>query len=61
MNEKRIVSSLFVSELADRFQKRQTLDVADRSADLDDQNVGPFFSATARTAILISSVICGMT
>jgi hypothetical protein len=28
-----------VAELADGFEKRQAFDVADRAADLDDQNI----------------------
>src|SRR5215468_10068817 len=40
VNEERVFSSLFVSHLANRFEKRQRFNVADRAADLDNHDVG---------------------
>ena len=39
MHEGAIVAALFVAHLADGFQKRQRLDVADRAADLHDHHI----------------------
>ena len=39
VNKDRVVAALFVAHLANRLHKRQRLDIADRSADLDDQHV----------------------
>src|SRR5688572_2167454 len=39
MNEDRVIASNVEPELADRFEKRHALDIADRSADLDDDDV----------------------
>ena len=35
----RVVSSFFITDLSDSFHKRQRLDIADRAADLDEQDV----------------------
>ena len=50
----------FLAELADRFEERQRLDVADRAADLDDHDVDAR-RLTSRMHFLISSVMWGMT
>ena len=47
------------AHLANRFQERQRLDIADRAADLDEANVG--IAGALLTPVLISSVMCGMT
>ena len=39
VNEERVAGAFFVAHLANRFQKRQRFDVADRAADLDDDDV----------------------
>ena len=39
MNVERVVAPDILAELADRFQERQALDVADRAADLDQDDV----------------------
>ena len=48
------------AELADRLEERQRLDVADRAADLDDQDVDALGGHRGCGA-LISSVTCGIT
>jgi hypothetical protein len=48
-----------LAELADRFEERQALDVADRAADLDQHDVGVV--RPRRIASLISLVMCGIT
>src|SRR5215213_1272378 len=40
VNEERVAGAFFVSHLADGFEKRQRFDVADSSANLDDDHVG---------------------
>ncbi len=42
VNKNRVISAFFVAHLPNRFQKRQTFDVADCAADFDDQNVRLF-------------------
>ena len=49
------------TELPDRFQVRQRLDVADRAADLRDDDVGVRHRRDTADAVLISFVMCGMT
>ena len=39
MDEDRVIAALFVAHLPDRFHKRQRFDIADRAADLNDQDV----------------------
>ena len=39
VNVERVVAADVLAELADRFEKRQALDVADRAADLDEHDV----------------------
>ena len=39
MNKYRVVTAFFITHLANRFHKRQRLDIADRAADLDEQDV----------------------
>ena len=49
-------------ELADRLEERQRLDVADRAADLADDDVGGRRARRARRMrALISFVMCGIT
>ena len=60
VDEDRVLASDLVSELADRLEERQRLDVADRAADLDDHDVVVGRHAL-RIAALISSVMCGIT
>ena len=54
-----VVAALLDAHLADRLEEGQRLDVADRAADLDDGDVGPF--GAGLDLALISSVMCGMT
>ena len=49
------------TELADRLEKRQRLDVADGAADLGDHDVDGAASLTRRIRSLISFVMCGIT
>ena len=56
----RVVAADVLPELADRFEERQALDVADRAADLDQHDVD-VLRPTARIASLISLVMCGIT
>ena len=56
-----ILRADFEDELPDRFQKRQTLDVAGGAADLGNDDVVFAFSEISRIRSLITSVTCGMT
>ena len=56
----RVVAADVLAELADRFEERQALDVADRAADFDEHDVD-VLCGTARIASLISLVMCGIT
>ena len=40
MDEQRPLAPELVAELANRLEERQALDIADRAADLDDNQVG---------------------
>ena len=63
MNVQAILLADIERELADRFQKRQALDVADRAADLGDHDVDRSSRSSASLAmtLLISLVMCGIT
>jgi hypothetical protein len=63
VDEHAVVHTDLEAELADGLEERQALDVADRAADLGDRDVGSpgVGAAPARIAILISSVMCGIT
>ena len=56
----RVVAADVLPQLADRFEERQALDVADRAADLDEHDVD-VRARRVRIASLISLVMCGMT
>ena len=43
MNKDRVSLAFLIADLPDRFQKRQRFDIADGSADLNDQNIGFVF------------------
>ena len=60
--KKTFVAAELVADLARRLDERLRLDVADRAADLGDDDVGlRLSSACRRMRRLISSVMCGMT
>ena len=40
VNEQRVLAAHVLAHLPDRFEKRQRFDIADRTADLDDDHVG---------------------
>ena len=54
MDEHRVLGAEFVAELADRFEERQALDVADRAADLDQSEIDlrAVFGQVARDRVL---------
>ncbi len=49
------------THLADGFEERLPLNVADRAADLDDHHVGVVLAADQQIRRLISLVMCGTT
>ena len=58
MQQDRIIITHLQDELADRFQKRQPLDIAGRSADLGDKDIGvaDLLEATNTTLDLVGDV-----
>ena len=57
VDEHHLVAALLVGELADRFEERQALDIADRAADLDQHEVRTV--AVPNDRLLIASVTWG--
>ena len=57
----RVLAADLAAELADRLDERLPLDVADRAADLDDDDVGVVLAGGEPMRSLISLVMCGMT
>ena len=55
----RVAAPRLLAQLPDRLEERERLDVADRAADLDRDDVG-VRRRRARIASLISSVMCGI-
>ena len=56
----RVVAADVLAELADGLEERQALDVADRAADLDEDDVD-VLARPSGSLSLISLVMCGMT
>src|SRR5207249_6066672 len=56
VHEHGIFASHVISQLTDRLQERQTFDVADRSADLDDGHIHVLRNAADRTLDLVRDV-----
>src|SRR5689334_24635184 len=56
MNEDRVLAADIVSELSDRLEERQRLDVADSSTDLDDHDIALRREALHRRLDLVSDV-----